>query len=155
MSVQDLYFFFPFNLRLSINTDCLNSSFTLVAQYGLLAHLSPPVHALLINVKIGLFPFSLIIFLEASDYMRLQFWWHDENFWLVSTASKTGAYWGRQLLCQESILEYFVGERSWEERLVWDDFMSRLFQGSVKTPHKWWYVHPNTYTCFYLHVCRV
>lgn len=153
MSLQDFFFIYlTFNLRLSINTDCLNGSFNLVAQYGFLAHLFPLVHALLINAKIGLFPFRLVTFLEAPDCMRLQFWWQDENFYVVSTASRTDVYRGRQLLCQESILEYFVGERSWEERLVWDDFMSRLFPSSVKTPHKWWYVHPNTYMCFCLHV---
>lgn len=54
MSAQDLIFF-PFNLWLSINIDCLNSSFALVEQYGLLAHLSPPVPTLLINAKKGLF----------------------------------------------------------------------------------------------------
>lgn len=50
-------------------------------------------------------------------------------------------------LARKSILEYFIGKRSWEERLVGDDFASRLFRSSViKNPHKWWCVHPNTYT---------
>jgi len=58
---------------------------------------------------------------------------------------------GRQLpgcaLCQGSVLEYFIGERSWEERILSGMILSRLFQSSVEKSHKWWCVHPNTYTC--------
>jgi len=56
-----------------MNIDCPNSSFALVEQQGLLAHLSPLVPTLLINAKKGLFHFGHIIFLEAPGYMRLQF----------------------------------------------------------------------------------